>query len=78
MSPMVFTPGGAPARTISSWKTICSIRLAPRPPYAAGQAIPTQPPRVKPPVPREARVERPVGVEGQLVVRRRPVSAVRG
>ena len=41
--PNTFASGGAPARAISSVKMTCSIRVAPRPPYSFGQAIPAQP-----------------------------------
>jgi hypothetical protein len=34
---------GAFARAISSWKMICSMIVAPRPPYAFGHAMPHQP-----------------------------------
>ena len=34
----------APARTISSWKIICSTRLAPRPPYASAGPRDADPP----------------------------------
>ena len=64
------------ARTISSWKIICSTRLAPRPPYVRGRAMPTQPAPVEPLVPCEACVERPVGVKREL--RRRWRASRRG
>jgi hypothetical protein len=34
---------GVRARAVSSWKMICSVSEAPRPPYAFGQWTPHQP-----------------------------------
>jgi hypothetical protein len=43
VSPARLMSCGAPMRAISSWKMICSISEAPRPPYAFGQCTPHQP-----------------------------------
>src|SRR5829696_8969274 len=43
-SPSTLAGEGASARTISSEKIACSMRLAPRPPYSSGQDTPAQPP----------------------------------
>ncbi len=39
----MFATRGALARTISSKKIACSIRVAPRPPYSFGHEMPAQP-----------------------------------